>query len=228
MPRPIIENSQHEYDPNEDLGYCSQCGEFYWRELGHDCPGETQMRFRPIRNAILLSLLVFLPLMAAGVLLTNSRASVKPAHVAQAMAACKPQHVEHCRRVLIRTLEALEWQKHETQHVLEQTRGKQPFAYAAKLGYLACLSFTPLTQQARCRPPSEMLGVGRCESGLQAADPTSDALGWTQWLTGTWNAHPAGDLGFSRLDVLAMGIATEALVYQDGGWHEWTCGWAAS
>lgn len=161
------------------------------------------------------------------VVTTEARAGVKPEHVRKARAACKPQHVEHCRRMLIRALAAVEWQRHDKQaevsKMIEQTRGKQPYAYAARLAYFSCLSFA--ADPSRCRPPSEMLNVGRCESGLQRADPNpvSTALGWTQWLDGTWYAHPIGAAGFNRLDVIAMGLATEALVYHDHGWHEWVC-----
>jgi hypothetical protein len=161
-------------------------------------------------------------------------ASAPPAQNSSSTRSCDKQHVSACRRSVAywrhrsyKAEAAVTWQRHsravEVRRVLEQTRGRQPFAYAAKLAYLACRSFS--ATPARCRPASEMLAVGRCESGLQNHDPnpTSTADGWMQFLSGTWYSSTAGQLGYSRFDALAMGIATEALVHQDGSWRQWVC-----
>lgn len=152
---------------------------------------------------------------------------------------CDRQHPAACARAIAywkreaaRARAAVAWQQHDkatqVRRVLAQARGKQPFSYAARLAYLACQSFS--ATPARCRPPTEMLGVCRCESGLQSHDPNhsgSTADGWCQFLSSTWNNAPAGREGWSRYDVLAMGIATAALVTRDGSWREWSCGYAA-
>jgi len=139
---------------------------------------------------------------------------------------CDKNHPRECHKLVkkVRHLEAaLQWQKkdhaHDVQQVLEQARGTQPFALAAKYAYLACVAFRGLSPD--CRPPSQMMRVGRCESGLQLNDPNpaSTASNWMQYLDGTWNNAPAGQLGFNKLDVMAVAIQSEAKAMT--GWHEW-------
>lgn len=166
---------------------------------------------------------------ALGLLLGSAvkAAADRPAAHERAAAHCKPQHVGSCRKALVRAYAALEWQREErrkeSELVLSKTRGAMPFSYAAKLAHLACISFT-YVGNPRCRPHGEMLEVGRCESGLQVVDPnaSSTADGWMQFLESTWASTPAGAFGWSRYDVLAMAVATEARVLRDGGsWREW-------
>jgi hypothetical protein len=143
------------------------------------------------------------------------------------VARCDRHHPHECAklRAKVHKLQAaVEWQKHarnaEVHRVLENTRGAMPFAYAAKLAYAACVSFSP--SPSDCRPPSEMLKVGRCESGLQMDDPnpSSTASNWMQFLDDTWRRSPVGQTGwFSKLDPLAVAIASEAK--SRSGWHEW-------
>lgn len=140
---------------------------------------------------------------------------------------CDKNHPRECHK-LVKKVHHLEkviaWQKkdhaHDVQKVIEQTRGAQPFAYAAKLAYLACVAFKGMGNPD-CRPPSEMMKVGHCESWLQVNDPnpTSTASNWMQYLDSTWNNAPAGQLGFYKLDVLAVAIQSEAKA--TSGWHEW-------
>jgi hypothetical protein len=153
-----------------------------------------------------------------------------PAQAPAKAVRCDAHHPRECAKLRhrIHALQAaVEWQKRErvaeAADLLAQTRGKQPFAYAAKLAYMACRSFSAYPN--RCPPASEMLSVGRCESGLQTHDPnpTSSADGWMQFLDGTWNNSTAGQLGFSRYDVIAMGIATAGIVHHDGSWRQWVC-----
>jgi len=160
-------------------------------------------------------------------------ADARPAAAQRAArSGCDRQHPHECQRLValwkrraIHARAAVKWQRRNTRvqvtRVLDQARGAQPFAYAAKLAYLACVSFSG----SGCHPPSEMLGVGRCESGLQNHDPNpaSTADGFMQFLSGTWASAPAGALGWSRYDPLAMAIATEAIVKTDGGWRQWSC-----
>lgn len=153
---------------------------------------------------------------------------LRPVGLLQAQKSCPSNSsITECRAALRRALAAISWQKsaraNDATRLLNQTRGKQPYAYAANLAYLACRTFSTTPQ--RCRPASEMLHVGRCESGLQSHDPnpSSSADGWMQFLAGTWNRSTAGQLGYSRFDVLAMGIATAGIVHSDGSWREWVC-----
>jgi hypothetical protein len=161
----------------------------------------------------------------------SAAADVRPA---AAGTRCDANHPLNCKRAAAywrqqahRAEAAAAWQRKarraEVSRVLAETRGRQPFAYAAKLAYMACRSFS--AYPSRCRPPSEMLSVGRCESGLQVSDPnpSSTADGWMQFLSGTWNNTTAGRLGFSRYDVIAMGIATAGIVHHDGSWRQWVC-----
>lgn len=140
---------------------------------------------------------------------------------------CDRHHPHECAKLRTRVANlerAVQWQKHaravEVRRLLDRTRGAQPFAYAAHLAYLACVAFKGMSNP-ECRPPSQMLAVGRCESGLQVDDPnpTSTASNWLQYLDSTWANAPAGQLGFHKLDVLAVAIQTEAKV--TSGWHEW-------
>lgn len=140
---------------------------------------------------------------------------------------CDQHHPRECAKLRHRMHKlqaAVAWQKHErdtqVQAVLDRTRGAQPFAYAAHLAYLACVAFRGMGNPD-CRPPSEMLAVGRCESGLQVNDPNpaSTASNWMQYLDSTWQNAPAGRLGFYKLDVLAVAIQSEAKA--TSGWHEW-------
>lgn len=140
---------------------------------------------------------------------------------------CDKNHPRECHKLVkkVKRLEkAIAWQKKDAQHdvqkMLEQTRGTQPYAYAAKLAYLACVAFRGMGNPD-CRPPSEQLKVGRCESGLQLNDPnpTSTASNFMQYLDSTWANAPAGQLGFYKLDVLAVAIQSEAKA--TSGWHEW-------
>src|SRR3954465_7059367 len=139
---------------------------------------------------------------------------------------CDQHHPRECAKLRARNHKlqaAVEWQKHarvtEVQAVLDQTRGAQPFAYAAKLAEAACLTFS--YDAKVCRPPSEMLAVGRCESGLQNHDPNpiSTADGWTQFLDSTWAGQTVTRLGFSLYDPIAVAIATEAMARH--GWSAW-------
>lgn len=45
-----------------------------------------------------------------------SARAAKPSSTQRAFAACKPQHVQHCRRALIAALDAAEWQRLERWH----------------------------------------------------------------------------------------------------------------
>lgn len=146
---------------------------------------------------------------------------------ADARVQCDKNHPHECHKLVakVKHLEkAIEWQKknahHQVQQILDKTRGTQPFAYAAKLAYLACVAFRGMNNPD-CRPPGQMLNVGRCESGLQINDPNpaSTASNWMQYLDSTWNNAPAGQLGFYKLDPLAVAIQTEAKAMS--GWHEW-------
>lgn len=157
---------------------------------------------------------------------------LRPVGFLRAKTECSPTTgITACRAALRHALAAIAWQqkarRDDVERVLDRTRGKQPYAYAAKLAYLACVSFS--ATGASCHQPSEMLSVGRCESGLQSHDPnpSSTADGWMQYLSGTWDSSTAGQLGYSRFDVLAMGIQTEAIVAHDDGWRQWVCGTAA-
>ena len=139
---------------------------------------------------------------------------------------CDQHHPRECAKLrhrVHRLERAVEWQKHaravEVRRVLESTRGAQPFAYSAKLAHAACVTFS--NDPARCRPPSEMLIVGRCESGLQIRDPNpvSTADGWMQYLDSTWSGQTVARLGFSLYDPIAVAIATEAMARR--GWGAW-------
>jgi hypothetical protein len=183
------------------------------------------------RTTRTLITLAFLTLAALGAYNT-ARADPKPIRIPAELAAAREacpngSSLAACRGELRRAYEAVAWAKkereHEVERILARTRGKQPYAYAARLAEMACRSFS--ATPTHCRPASEMLSVGRCESGLQSHDPNpaSSADGWMQFLSGTWNNTTAGRLGFSRYDVLAMGIATADLTHHDHGWSQWTC-----
>lgn len=129
-----------------------------------------------------------------------------------------------CRAALRRALAAADWQRnaraHDVQSVLNRVRGKQPFAYAARIAYAACITFSP--DPKRCRPPAEMLSVGRCESGLKIRNPNplSSADSWMQYLLSTWRSQPIARLGwFSRYDPIAVAIAAESMSRH--GWSAW-------
>lgn len=150
-----------------------------------------------------------------------------PAQADASAKRCDKHHPLECHKLVkkVRKLEAaVQWQKkehdHDVQQVLEQARGTQPFALAAKYAYLACVVFRGM-DNPDCRPPGQMVKVGRCESGLQLNDPnpSSTASNWMQYLDDTWARAPAGQLGFYKLDVLAVAIQTEAKAMS--GWHEW-------
>jgi hypothetical protein len=155
----------------------------------------------------------------------TAAAKVRPSGATQKQ--CDKHHPHECQklRARVRKLQrAVAWQKHNAQvqarRLLEQTRGAQPFAMAAKYAYLSCVAFTYMGNPD-CHPPSEMVRVGRCESGLQLDDPNpaSTASNWMQYLDDTWWRAPAGRLGFYKLDVIAVAIQTEAKARS--GWHEW-------
>jgi hypothetical protein len=159
---------------------------------------------------------------ALGILLGASSADARTSKAVR----CDKNHPHECSKLRKRArhLEAaVEWQKkqraEETRDLLAKLRSPQPYAYAAQLAYLACVSFRGW--HGDCRPPSEMLKVGRCESGLQKDDPNpvSTASNWMQFLDDTWARAPAGQLGFYKLDPLAVAIASEAKA--TSGWHEW-------
>lgn len=160
--------------------------------------------------------------LALAALFALAAPSPAPARVTQ----CDQHHPGECAklRARVRHLQAaVEWQKHaratEVRRVLDETRGAQPFAYAAKLAHAACMTFS--YDQKVCRPPGEMLAVGRCESGLQVHDPNpvSTADGWMQYLDGTWAGQTVTHLGFSLYDPIAVAIASEAMARK--GWGAW-------
>lgn len=136
---------------------------------------------------------------------------------------CDKHHPLDCRKAVQHLRRAIAWQKAERHkavaRVLDHVRGTQPFAYSAKLAYAACVTFS--SQPADCRPASEMISVGRCESGLQIHDPnpTSTADGWMQYLSGTWASQRVAQLGFSLYDPIAVAVATEGMARS--GWGAW-------
>lgn len=145
---------------------------------------------------------------------------------AKATPQCDKNHPHECTKLKHRVRHltaAVQWQKQErikqVQTVLNRTRGTQPFAYAARYAYLACVAFRGWIRE--CRPPGQMMKVGRCESGLQLDDPNpvSTASNWMQYLDSTWANAPAGQMGFPKLDVIAVAIQSEAKAMS--GWHEW-------
>jgi hypothetical protein len=142
------------------------------------------------------------------------------------VARCDRHHPHECAklRAQVHKLQAaVKWQKHarqtEVRRVLDQSRGAMPFAYAAKLAHAACLTFS--YDHKNCRPPREMLSVGRCESGLQNHDPNpvSTADGWLQFLDSTWANTVPARLGFSIYDPVAMAVAAEGMARH--GWRAW-------
>lgn len=160
--------------------------------------------------------------LAFAALLAIAAPTPAPARVVR----CDQHHPRECAKLRHRVhalQAAVEWQKHaraaEVQRVLNEARGAQPFAYAAKLAHAACLTFS--YDSKRCRPPSEMLAVGRCESGLQNHDPNpvSTADGWMQYLDSTWEGQRVARLGFSLYDPIAVAIASEAMARK--GWSAW-------
>lgn len=172
----------------------------------------------------------------AVLILTLSAATVRSAGDAPHARAphareCDQQHTEACRRAVAywrhraaRAEAAVTWQRRaratEVRHVLERVRGAQPFAYSARLAYAACLSFE--RDPKRCKPPGEMLSVGRCESGLKIhnPNPSSTADNWLQYLTSTWASTVVAKLGwFSRYDPMAVAIAAESA--SRTGWDAW-------
>jgi hypothetical protein len=153
-------------------------------------------------------------------------ATAAPAGAHSKVVRCDQHHPRECSKLrhhAARLERAVAWQKHarkvEVQRVLDATRGAQPFAYAAKLAQAACLTFS--YDQKACRPPEEMLAVGRCESGLQNHDPNpvSTADGWMQFLDSTWANTVPARLGFSLYDPVAMAVAAEGMARK--GWSAW-------
>jgi hypothetical protein len=169
--------------------------------------------------------IVMLVAIVAAIAAPTASARVSPSQADQKK--CDKLHMHECHKLMARVKKlekAVEWQKKNVRKqvadLLARTRGHQPFAYAAKLAYLACVAFRGMGNPD-CRPPGQMLTVGRCESGLQIDDPNpvSTASNWMQYLDSTWANAPAGRLGFYKLDVLAVAIQTEAKAMS--GWHEW-------
>ena len=78
-------------------------------------------------------------------------------------------------------------------------------------------------------PYQEMVAVSRCETGgdwnPRSYNASSGASGLFQFLHGTWLRTPYGR--FDVFDPYANSLAAAWLVRKDGGWSEWSCGWAA-
>lgn len=71
-PKPFLENSTPDPTPKDDLEFCPDCQQFAWRDLGHDCPARAFMRWRPIRNAIICSVVIFGLLAATGLVYVHT------------------------------------------------------------------------------------------------------------------------------------------------------------
>jgi hypothetical protein len=158
---------------------------------------------------------------------TPAGAKVRPAGATQKQ--CDKQHPHECQklRARVRKLQAaVEWQKTErhrvTARMLARIRSPQPFVYSAKLAYLACRVFVPAG--GYCPPANELVAQGSCESGLSLDDPNpaSTASNWLQYLDGTWANNKGGQLGWYKLDPMAVAIVTEGIVRQQG-WRQWSC-----
>lgn len=183
------------------------------------------MTRRTLLVLVLVAGLVAIAVISAPVTLGES--TIQPA---AAGARCDSQHPLACQQAVAfwrgkahDSQRAAAWQKdharHEVRRVLDNVRGAQPFAYSAKLAYAACVTYSAVP--SACRPPSQMLAVGRCESGLANHDPnpTSSADGWMQFLDSTWSGQVVARLGFSLYDPVAMAVAAEAMSRH--GWGAW-------
>ena len=214
MPTPAIKHDDTR-DPKNDLCWCSDCGGWFWRGLGHDCPLETRMQWRSIRVAV--ALVVIAALMIAGLLKVHSayaregrtpKPILRPAGLLQAKRECsRSTPLVECRAALRRALAAVEWQRHERLH-----QGAFGVQHALRLA--SALYGVPL---------SELDSQANCEShkNPRAKNRHSTASGLFQFLDSTWAR--AGVPGFSPFDPYASALAAARLVVKDGGWREWSC-----
>jgi soluble lytic murein transglycosylase-like protein len=120
--------------------------------------------------------------------------------------------------VLLACQHALSWQKHERASLARHLRRvHEPTVRTA--AFLAGRAFGV--------DPWALLRVGDCETGgtfdPYAANP-SGALGWLQFMPGTWAHTPFA--AFPRTDPYAEALAA-AQIARVEGFKQWTCGGAA-
>jgi hypothetical protein len=140
----------------------------------------------------------------------------EPGSLARARAACPKTATRTCYLTALRhAYEAIDWQKHARANDARRNHG---YGVQHALRLASAMFGVPLSQ---------LENVGQCESHLEPTERnrTSTASGLFQFLDSTWTR--AGLPGFSVYDPYANALAAARLVKADGGWREWSCGFAA-
>lgn len=171
----------------------------------------------PVRSRILLGVLAIVLLGASGQVSSGDGAA--PASIPGAK-TCK--QIDACRR-------AVAWQRHryakaEAALAWQKAQRVTDAKHATGYGVMHALRLASALYGV---PLSQLVGVGTCESHLTptSQNRSSTAAGLFQFLDSTWAR--AGVPGFSVYDPYANALAAARLVKADGGWHEWSCAFAA-